>query len=112
MSPHTQTRILCLGDSLTDGYTDQGAEFTPYGESLKAALTKAGRKVDVVIDGESGDQVTAGSFGRRMTLRCKAFICCLICVRDALEVIATAILPEFPFWHDYSWEFFLDRSAV
>lgn len=70
MGPHANTRILCLGDSLTEGYSEPGADFTPYGDSLKAALSKAGKKVDVVTDGESGDQVTAGSFGRRMTMRC------------------------------------------
>lgn len=66
-------RILCLGDSLTEGYTQQGTTFTPYSETLKAALQKSGRQVDVVTDGESGDQVTAGSFGWRMSVRCKDF---------------------------------------
>lgn len=67
------TRILCLGDSLTEGYTQQGMEFTPYSETLKALLQKSGRQVDVVTDGESGDEVTAGSFAWRMAMRCKGF---------------------------------------
>jgi lysophospholipase L1-like esterase len=67
-------RILCLGDSLTEGYTGGGVVFEPYSEAFEALLKKCGWLVDVVTDGESGDQVTAGSFQWRMSKRCKSLI--------------------------------------
>lgn len=67
-------RILCLGDSLTEGYTGGGAVYQPYSEAFEALLKKCGWVIDVVTDGESGDQVTAGSFEWRMTKRCKSLI--------------------------------------
>jgi len=66
-------RILCLGDSLTDGYTMSGVSFAPYSETLEKRLKESGRHVTVVTDGISGDLVTTGSFRRRMERRCKSF---------------------------------------
>jgi hypothetical protein len=66
-------RILCLGDSLTEGYTMSGVSFAPYSETLEKRLKESGRHVTVVTDGISGDLVTMGSFRRRMERRCKSF---------------------------------------
>lgn len=68
------TRILCFGDSLTEGYTRGGAVFEPYSVAFKTLLKKCGWAVSVVTDGESGDRVTDGSFEWRMKKRCKSFI--------------------------------------
>ena len=77
-------RILCFGDSLTEGYTQQGTSFTPYSGVFKSFLQKSGREVQVVTDGESGDQVTAGTFGRRMAVRCKSLTFLSISILNAV----------------------------
>ena len=69
-------RILCFGDSLTDGYSKLGLLKTPYSKFLEMELEikfwagGAKRKVEVVTDGQSGDLVTMGTFGRRMKENC------------------------------------------
>jgi len=62
-------RILCFGDSLTEGYTYDGVSYAPYSDALKLKLEAAGESVQVVTEGESGDQVSNG-FRRRMERRC------------------------------------------
>jgi hypothetical protein len=67
-------RILCFGDSLTEGYTDHGISFAPYSDTLlqklKSHLSLSSRyNITVDTDGMSGDQVT-GSFLGRMEDRC------------------------------------------
>lgn len=78
MSSHL--RILCFGDSLTEGYTLFGTQFSPYSVAMKKVLdgtlsTKiqvegAKYKIEVLTDGQSGDLVTIGSFKARMERRC------------------------------------------
>lgn len=67
------TRILCFGDSLTEGYTQGGTAFAPYSDAMASLLRKCGETVEVVEEGESGDQVTAGNFASRMEERCMCF---------------------------------------
>ena len=82
MGSHHPTRILCFGDSLTEGYTQAGTVWAPYGDALAKAINPMlrmaeRRGVEVVEDGVSGDQVTAGSFTSRMRERCKDVLCFL-----------------------------------
>jgi hypothetical protein len=63
-------RILCFGDSLTEGYTNNGLNYIPYSDTLLQKLQSAPSltsKYDITVDtdGMSGDQVT-GSFRGRM----------------------------------------------
>ncbi|KAK3397559.1 SGNH hydrolase-type esterase domain-containing protein [Sordaria brevicollis] len=61
-------RILCFGDSLTEGYSGWGSRFTPYSAKLGEMLQMAFPDVDVeiVTDGVSGDLVTEeGTFLER-----------------------------------------------
>ncbi|PMD13280.1 SGNH hydrolase [Hyaloscypha hepaticicola] len=58
-------RILCFGDSLTEGYTQHGMDFTPYSDTLldklRANLSLSTRyNISIDTDGMSGDQVTGG----------------------------------------------------
>ncbi|KAL0474805.1 SGNH hydrolase-type esterase domain-containing protein [Neurospora intermedia] len=67
--PPSKLRILCFGDSLTEGYSCWGSCFTPYSTKIKEMLRMAFPDVDVeiVTDGVSGDLVTGeGSFLTRM----------------------------------------------
>jgi hypothetical protein len=76
----TTLRILCLGDSLTAGYTAFGTTFTPYAGVMKDALQawfnkRAERRsdrimVETVVDGVSGDLIDGGTFRRRIEKRC------------------------------------------
>jgi len=91
-------RILCLGDSLTEGYTLYGMEFSPYSRSMQNTLemyfmgreeaggwrgeskgvliegeSVGGKDVQVVTDGMSGQLVLEGGedgFLGRMEGRC------------------------------------------
>lgn len=66
--------ILCFGDSLTEGYTKDGAKFHPYAESMTAALEKTlpNVKFRVHVEGVSGDRVCRpGTFLGRMEGRFK-----------------------------------------
>jgi lysophospholipase L1-like esterase len=71
-----ELRVLCFGDSLTEGYSQFGLVMTPYSETLKTELDvkfwagKEKRKVKVATDGESGDRVITGSFKDRMNAQC------------------------------------------
>jgi hypothetical protein len=77
-------RILCFGDSLTEGYSRFGFLMTPYSQWFKSELEvkfwarKERRKVEVVTDGESGDLVTTGSFKHRMSVKCVLRSLCFV----------------------------------
>src|SRR6187402_3902332 len=73
-------RILCFGDSLTEGYSMFGMQFTPYSETMEIVLNErlnknqeqqGGPKWDIEVEtnGVSGQLVTAG-FTRRMERIC------------------------------------------
>jgi hypothetical protein len=67
-------RILCFGDSLTEGYTQHGLHYTPYSntllDKLRSNLSLSTRyNISIDTDGMSGDQVTGG-FLTRMQDRC------------------------------------------
>ncbi|KAH7419702.1 SGNH hydrolase-type esterase domain-containing protein [Cadophora sp. MPI-SDFR-AT-0126] len=60
--------VLCFGDSLTEGYSMYGMQWTPYSETLQTRLDEQlGNewKVNIDTDGVSGQLVTAG-FRKRM----------------------------------------------
>ncbi|EDN96351.1 predicted protein [Sclerotinia sclerotiorum 1980 UF-70] len=62
-------RILCLGDSLTEGYSQYGTQFYPYSKWMKEVLGEKwpDREIEVITDGISGDLLTLpGGFKRRM----------------------------------------------
>lgn len=63
-------RILCFGDSLTEGYYNYGAAFEPYKDAMCAKLSKAfpNLQIDAEEDGLSGDLVNTpgGRFLRRI----------------------------------------------
>jgi hypothetical protein len=80
-------RVLCFGDSLTEGFTMMGYTFKPYSKSMKAMLEKQGNmEADVVTDGRSGELATAHGFEWRLKNKCLiqfsqslyVFLCCLI----------------------------------
>jgi len=58
-------RILCYGDSLTAGFYNNGASFSPYGAVLQEALISQGLQCEVSISGLSGyraDEMVADMF--------------------------------------------------
>jgi len=87
ISPSTlpPLKILCFGDSLTEGFSMMGLRMTPYSDSLYATLKRKWpqREVEVHTDGVSGDLVTVprGEFGKRMKKRC---LCLFVLVFWAL----------------------------
>jgi lysophospholipase L1-like esterase len=60
----TPFRILCLGDSLTDGYPHAHPYAGKLTERLEAAFPSY--DVQVTVDGVSGELATRGEFARRM----------------------------------------------
>jgi lysophospholipase L1-like esterase len=76
MTHRRTVRILCLGDSLTAGYSQLGTVYHPYEDSLVKMLKKKFTDVDfdTVEDGVPGDRVRGGSFLSRMTERCTSSI--------------------------------------
>lgn len=62
--------VLCLGDSLTEGYTLNGTEFSPYTNTLYSLLSEA-LSIPVVVynEGKSGDRVL-GPFMHRRLMNC------------------------------------------
>jgi len=69
-------RILTFGASLTEGYTDFGMTFHPYGKSLKKKLSALhpNLKITVDVNGRSGDCVLAslgGNFLNRLQSSCQ-----------------------------------------
>ncbi|KAH8893847.1 SGNH hydrolase [Thozetella sp. PMI_491] len=65
-------RILCFGDSLTNGYSSFGAIYHPYSETLQQMIAMAlpELEVEIVENGQSGDMVR-GDFLRRMEKQCR-----------------------------------------
>jgi len=49
--------ILCLGDSLTEGYVDRGRSYHPYGTTLQNMLDRNGKVAQVTVVGRSGERV-------------------------------------------------------
>jgi len=68
--------ILCLGDSLTEGYSLWGTVFTPYAKNMKTWMEKAWPSSTITVDvaGVSGDYVVSppGSFLRRIATKCSS----------------------------------------
>jgi hypothetical protein len=65
-------RILCFGASLVEGFTQYGLKYTPYSISMSKKLLEKWpqMKLDVDVNGVSGDMVTGGYRGR-MERACK-----------------------------------------
>ena len=69
-------RVLCFGDSLTEGFSGLGAVDHPYGLALKASLEKGFPQINQIvtdIQGLGGDMAISppGYFLRRMTTLCQ-----------------------------------------
>jgi hypothetical protein len=68
--------ILCLGDSLTAGYSQAGTVHHPYGMALQSSLEKALPLLNITVDvrGLDGDQVISppGFFLPRMNILCES----------------------------------------
>lgn len=66
-------RILCFGDSLTEGYTSFGAIYQPYSERMTQKLAAAfpDVKIECEVDGLSGD--LTGFFLKRLLEQCEPF---------------------------------------
>lgn len=64
--------ILCIGDSLTEGYTKNGTAFWPYADTLQRLLAQEiGKKehplpVVVYNEGVSGDRILGSGMKRRL----------------------------------------------
>lgn len=72
-----QLRILCVGDSLTEGFThsDWNIIFHPYGESMAATLRQGIPSIKFIVDieGLSGDRVCPpGLFMPRVQAKCES----------------------------------------
>ena len=66
--------ILCLGDSLTAGYSHAGSDFHPYTTALNARLKQLWpfAEVKIDLDGVPGDMVTPpGTYISRIASRCE-----------------------------------------
>ncbi|KAJ3352466.1 hypothetical protein HDU83_008016 [Entophlyctis luteolus] len=78
MSRKTETfRVLCVGDSLTEGFDQGGASFHPYAIKLRQLLLNFGfisGADQVVVEGVSGDHIDPdrGGILRRMKSRLEA----------------------------------------
>jgi lysophospholipase L1-like esterase len=60
-------RILCFGDSLTEGYNNYGLRMDPYSTTMQELLEAqlgGEYEIEVETDGESGELVTRGFEGR------------------------------------------------
>ena len=59
-------KVLCLGDSLTAGYSMRGWQFHPYADHLKGVLhgTFPSTSIEIVVEGMSGAQVRGQYIGR------------------------------------------------
>ena len=71
MAARPKLRILCFGDSLTNGYSAMGAIHHPYCENMEHMLTMAfpDLKIETEEDGMSGSTVKHG-FQTRMNAQC------------------------------------------
>lgn len=70
-------RILCFGASLVEGFTQSGLRYTPYSVSMSRKLKRKWpeMKLDVDVNGMSGDMVTGGYRGR-MERACELLLIC------------------------------------
>jgi lysophospholipase L1-like esterase len=59
-TPRLFPHILCLGDSLTEGYTSHGSQRHPYTNRLAERLENASYTASITQAGLSGDMVTEG----------------------------------------------------
>jgi len=69
----SSVRILCFGDSLTEGYSSWGQIYTPYASNMKAWLEAAWTSTTVSADvaGVSGDHVVSSyGFLSRIQSKC------------------------------------------
>lgn len=66
-------KILCFGDSLTEGYSQWVMSMTPYADTMEERLqaTWPSAKIIVDVDGMSGDRVAGGFFLPRIRTMCK-----------------------------------------
>jgi len=66
MAARQKLRILCFGDSLTEGYSSSGLVFHPYHVKLQQMIEMAFPEIDIEIveDGRSGDLVKYGFLSR------------------------------------------------
>jgi lysophospholipase L1-like esterase len=65
LSNPNEINILTFGSSLTEGYTDFGTAFHPYSIALEKKLSDLlpSHKVNITVDGRSGDRVLASLSG-------------------------------------------------
>ncbi|KOS16897.1 hypothetical protein ESCO_004747 [Escovopsis weberi] len=68
MAPPRLLRVLCFGDSLTQGFCDMGLTSHPYSQTLLARLEAAFPEtvVEVVTNGVPGDVVSGPAWRRRL----------------------------------------------
>jgi len=57
-------KILCFGDSLTEGYIDKGNSFHPYSKKLTELLGREASNVQVINAGVSGEPVWKEMYSR------------------------------------------------
>ncbi|KAM5344487.1 hypothetical protein ACJ41O_013023 [Fusarium nematophilum] len=67
--PDNSLRILCFGDSLTQGYHNYGLGESPYSETLETKLKDAfpDREISIRTSGVAGDVASFTLFKRRLT---------------------------------------------
>lgn len=77
-----KVKILCFGDSLTEGYSKWGLLYTPYAKSLEEKLKAAwpNTGIEIEVDGVSGDCVIPayGDFLDRITADCRFLLLSLM----------------------------------
>lgn len=89
--------ILCLGDSLTAGFTHAGSDYHPYTTALQARLKELWpfTEIKIDLDGVPGDMVTPpGTYIPRITSRCmyKAFFYVVVISRNSCFTVFTLFL--------------------
>ena len=57
-------KVLCFGDSLTEGYIDKGNSFHPYSKKVTELLGKEASNVEVINAGLSGEPVWKEMYSR------------------------------------------------
>ena len=56
--------IICFGDSLTEGWIDNGKSFHPFTNNVYALLTKNNQEIKVINSGISGETITVDMMKR------------------------------------------------
>jgi lysophospholipase L1-like esterase len=90
-------RILCFGDSLTEGYNNYGLSMDPYSSTMKELLeARIGDEyeIEVETDGVSGELVTGGGFEGRMRSWCE-FVLSLFTINKTLLSFFKLYLEKF-----------------